>query len=136
MKILSTEVVPVQEERHIVTARSRVTALAKKIGLGLVDQTKVTTAASELTRNIVKYAKKGDVRIEEIEDNGRAGIRVIFTDQGPGIPDVGAAMTEGFTTGKGLGLGLPGSKRLVNEFEINSVPGSGTVVTIIKWKLD
>jgi serine/threonine-protein kinase RsbT len=136
VKILATETVLVQQERDILVARQRVTEMARKLGLGVVDQTKVTTAASELTRNIIKYAKQGEVLIEEVEESGRKGLRVTFKDNGPGIVDLESAMKEGFTTGKGLGLGLPGSKRLVNEFEITSSAGCGTTVTIIKWKLN
>jgi serine/threonine-protein kinase RsbT len=135
MNILASETVQVQEERHIVTARQRVTAMARKVGLGIVDQTKITTAASELARNIIKYATSGVVQIEHVEDEARHGVRVIFSDAGPGIADVEKAMREGFSTGQGMGLGLPGSKRLVNSFEIRSGLGQGTTVTIIKWKL-
>ena len=102
--------------------------------MGLLDQTKVSTATSELARNIVRYAKTGEVLIEEIDEGGELGLRVTFKDAGPGIPDIPAAMREGFTTGGGMGLGLSGCKRLVNEFEIVSQAGTGTTVTIKKWK--
>lgn len=107
---------------------------AQKLGFSLVDQTRITTAVSELVRNIVKYAGKGMVDVEGIESGARKGIRIICRDEGPGIPDVDLAMKEGYTTGNGLGYGLPGAKRLVDQFDLWSETGKGTRVTIIKWR--
>ena len=134
MRVLSADRIVVTDESHIVVARQRAGLAAKRMGMGVLDQTKMATATSELARNIVRYAKSGEVLIEEIEQNGRSGLRVTFTDRGPGIPDIELAMRDGFTTGAGMGLGLSGSKRLVNEFEINSEVGVGTTVVIKKWK--
>lgn len=133
MTVVSSETVPVISEPDIVIARRRVREVAAQIGLSLVDQTKLVTAASELARNTLIYGGGGDMRIESL--NGpRLGVRLTFQDQGPGIPDIQLALRDGFTTGSGLGLGLSGSKRLVNEFEIESVVGRGTKVTITRWK--
>lgn len=122
------------KEQDVVPFRNRVKEYAVKIGMSLVNQTKLITGASELVRNMLKYAKGGMVRIEVISKGRDNGIRLTFEDQGPGIPDIKKAMTDGFTTGKSMGLGLPGTKRLMNEFDIRSEIGKGTVVTIIKWK--
>lgn len=121
-------------ELDVVPFRNRVKEYAVKIGMSLVNQTKLITGASELVRNMLKYAKGGVVRIEVISKGRDNGIRLIFEDKGPGIPDIQKAMTDGFTTGKSMGLGLPGTKRLMNEFDIQSEVGKGTVVTVIKWK--
>jgi serine/threonine-protein kinase RsbT len=99
-----------------------------------VDQTKIVTAASELARNTLEHGGGGEVRIQILQEGVRRGVRLTFTDQGPGIADLGQAMKDGFTTGGGMGLGLSGSKRLVNEFDIRSAPGQGTTVTITRWK--
>jgi serine/threonine-protein kinase RsbT len=107
---------------------------ATKIGMSLVNQTKLITAASELVRNMLKYANGGSVVIEIISGERDNGIRLTFDDKGPGIKDIALALKDGFSTGKSLGIGLPGAKRLVSEFDIKSVAGKGTVVTIIKWK--
>ena len=133
MRSLSVDRIVVTDESHIVIARQRAALAAKKIGMRILDQTKMATATSELARNIVRYANKGEVLIEEIEHNLRMGLRVTFTDKGPGIPDIEMAMRDGFTTGAGMGLGLSGSRRLVNAFEITSKVGSGTTVVITKW---
>src|SRR5213075_2446404 len=119
----------------IVLARQRATQIAKKIGMGLVDQTKIATATSELARNIVRYANPGEVVIEEVDNGISIGLRLTFKDSGPGIPDIPTAMQDGYSTAKGMGLGLSGSKRLVNEFEINSEVGVGTTIVLKKWKL-
>jgi serine/threonine-protein kinase RsbT len=103
-------------------------------GLSLVDQTKVVTAASELARNTLEHGKGGEVLLETVENGVRRGIRLTFEDQGPGIPDVAAALRDGFTTGTGMGLGLPGARRLMNEFSIESTPGRGTRVVVARWK--
>ncbi|MBT1711705.1 anti-sigma regulatory factor [Fulvivirgaceae bacterium PWU5] len=125
---------PVVKEQDVVPFRNRVKEYATKIGMGLVNQTKLITAASELVRNMLKYGKGGKVYIEVVSKGRENGIRLIFEDKGPGIPDVTLAMKDGFSTGKSLGLGLPGTKRLVSEFDIQSVVGEGTKVTVIKWK--
>lgn len=129
------ETLPIQNSEDIVLVRQRVRALAVDLGFSLVDQTKIVTAASELARNAVTHGGGGIARIESVERAGRMGIRLTFEDRGPGIPDVNAAMRDGFTTGSGLGLGLGGAKRLSNEFEIRSRVGEGTTVTITRWKL-
>lgn len=125
---------PIEKEQDVVPFRNRVKEYAVKIGMSLVNQTKLITAASELVRNMLKYAGGGVALIEVISQGRDSGIRLIFQDKGPGIKDVAQAMKDGFSTGKSLGLGLPGAKRLVNEFDIKSVVDEGTTVTIIKWK--
>lgn len=125
---------PVAGELDIMRARQEVRTQAQFLGFSLVDQTRVTTAVSELVRNIVKYAVRGQIDIETVESGSRKGIRIVCRDEGPGIPDVDLAMKEGYTTGKGLGYGLPGAKRLVDQFDIQSEVGKGTRVTIIKWR--
>ena len=125
---------PVRVEADVVGVRQRVRAWATELGLSLVDNTKIVTAASELARNLLIYGGGGEVRLELLQQSTRRGLRVTFEDHGPGIPDVGAALRDGFTTGRGLGLGLGGSRRLVNEFLIRSAPGEGTTVTITRWK--
>ena len=132
--VLNKDVIPVTKEQDVVLFRNRVKEVAVKIGMGLVNQTKLITACSELVRNMLKYAKGGETIIEIVNKGKENGIRVSFNDRGPGIPDIVAAMKDGYSTGKSLGLGLPGSKRLVSEFEIKSIPGQGTLIRIIKWK--
>jgi len=124
----------IEKEQDVVPFRNRVKEYAVKIGMSLVNQTKLITAASELVRNMLKYANGGVAIIEVISQGRDNGIRLVFQDQGPGIKDIPQAMKDGFSTGKSLGLGLPGTKRLVNEFDIKSTVGEGTTVTIIKWK--
>lgn len=114
--------------------RQTTRALAVQLGFSLVEQTKMVTAASELARNTMTFGGGGDVRLEILLDKGREGLRLIFEDHGPGIPDIDLAMKDGYTGGNGLGLGLGGSKRLVNEFEISSSVGQGTRVSITRWK--
>jgi serine/threonine-protein kinase RsbT len=121
-------------EQDVVPLRNRVKELATKIGMSLVNQTKLITAASELVRNMLKYANGGKVMLEIISKNGTSGVKLTFIDQGPGIKDIPLAMKDGFSTGRSLGLGLPGTKRLVNEFDLKSIPGEGTTVTITHWK--
>jgi serine/threonine-protein kinase RsbT len=118
----------------VVLVRQRVRAFAAEEGFRLVDQTKIVTAASELARNTFIYGGGGLARVELVEQNGRRGVRVSFEDRGPGIADLDLALTDGYTTGGGLGLGLSGAKRLCNEFEIRSKPGEGTTVTITRWR--
>lgn len=133
MAVVSSETIPVQSEPDIVVVRRRVRETASQIGLSLVDQTKVVTAASELARNTLIYGGGGSMQLESL--NGpRLGVRLTFSDNGPGIPDIELALRDGFTTGSGLGLGLGGTKRLVNEFAIESKAGQGTKVVITRWK--
>jgi serine/threonine-protein kinase RsbT len=133
MAVISSETVSVTSEPDIVAARRCVREVSAKIGLSLVDQTKIVTAASELARNTLIYGGGGSMLVESL--NGpRLGIRLTFEDKGQGIPDIQLALRDGFTTGSGLGLGLSGAKRLVNEFEIESRVGEGTKVTITRWK--
>lgn len=124
---------PIASNADIVAVRQQVRTAAVESGFSLIDQTKVVTAASELARNALVYAGGGQVRIEIVETAQRRGLRLEFRDEGPGIPDVEQALTDGWTTGSGLGLGLSGSRRLVDDFELISVPGKGTTVTVTKW---
>jgi serine/threonine-protein kinase RsbT len=125
---------PIQSGDDVVRVRQRVRVVAADSGLSLVDQTKLVTAASELARNALVHGGGGMARIEAVSSvAGRAGVRVGFSDDGPGIPDVDLALTDGWTTGSGLGLGLSGARRLVDEFELTSKPGRGTSVMVIKW---
>src|ERR1700751_424491 len=133
MAIVSSENLPIYAETDLVTVRRRVREIAARVGFSLVDQTKMVTAASELARNTMIYGGGGSMRAEAL--NGpRAGLRLTFEDNGPGIPDIELALRDGFTTGSGLGLGLGGAKRLVSEFEVSSRVGEGTRVTITRWK--
>lgn len=124
----------IQKEQDVVPFRNRVKEYAVKIGMSLVNQTKLITAASELVRNMLKYSNGGNTVIEVVSKGRENGIRLSFIDKGPGIKDVELAMKDGYSTGRSLGLGLPGAKRLVSEFDIKSAVGKGTTVTIIKWK--
>ena len=133
MKVRSQGSMPVRVEQDVVLARQAVRRLAQECGLRLVDQTKLITAASELARNAVIYGGGGEMDWEILEDGVRNGVRLVFRDEGPGITDIKLAMTDGWTSGSGLGLGLTGAKRLVNEFELDSAPGKGTRVTIARW---
>jgi serine/threonine-protein kinase RsbT len=125
---------PVRSEHDIVLSRQTVRKLTQELKFSLVDQTKMITAASELSRNTLVYGGGGEMRWEVLSQGARQGLRLHFEDKGPGIPDVAQAMTDGWTSGKGLGMGLSGSKRLVNEFEIRTAVGEGTVVSITRWK--
>jgi len=120
-------------EQDVVPFKNKVKEYAESIKMGLLNQTKLITAASELVRNMLRYGNGGNALIEIVSIGRNHGIRLIFMDRGPGIPDIEQAMVDGFSTGKSFGLGLPGSKRLVNEFDIKSQVGVGTTVTIIKW---
>jgi serine/threonine-protein kinase RsbT len=124
----------ITREQDMVPFRNRVKEAAVKIGMGLVNQTKLITAASELFRNMIRYAGSGEVLIEVISKGRETGIRLTFSDQGPGIADINLAMQDGYSTGKSLGLGLPGTRRLMNEFDLQSTLGVGTTITIVKWK--
>jgi serine/threonine-protein kinase RsbT len=134
MAVLKTELVPVDSEAHVVAVRQTVRAWAQELGFSLVDQTKIITAASELARNTIKHGGGGKLTLEILNEGIRRGLRLIFEDTGPGIPDLSLAMKDGYTSGGGLGLGLGGSKRLVNDFHIESQVGLGTKVTIVRWK--
>ena len=126
--------IALEDEHDIVVARNEARRFAASVGFGLVEQTRLATVASELARNVVKYAKRGRMIAQPVESGaGRRGLRLIFEDSGPGIPDLQAAMRDGFSTGRGLGKGLPGAKRLVHEFEIESEVGRGTKVSVVRW---
>ncbi|ABX37040.1 putative anti-sigma regulatory factor, serine/threonine protein kinase [Delftia acidovorans SPH-1] len=125
---------PLQNEQQIVATRQTVRSLCQMLKFSLVDQTKMITAASELSRNTLIHGKGGHMNWAIIEVNGKQALQLIFEDTGPGIKDLKMAMTDGFTTGMGMGLGLPGSKRLVNDFKIETELGQGTRVSITKWK--
>jgi serine/threonine-protein kinase RsbT len=129
-----SERLEIRSSDDVVRVRQLTRSLAVEAGLSLVDQTKIITAASELARNTLDYGGGGHVLLDTVEAGGRSGLRLTFADSGPGIPDVEAAMKDGFTTGKGLGLGLGGAKRLSNEFAIVSKLGEGTRITIARWK--
>lgn len=127
--------IKISTEQDIVAARYEAKKAAQRLDFSLADQTRVATATSELARNIFLYAEMGTVAGRNVTGaDGRSGIEVIFSDEGPGIADVKLAMNPGFSTGGGLGLGLSGTQRLVDEFEINSKPGIGTIIRILKWK--
>jgi serine/threonine-protein kinase RsbT len=130
----SSRELAITRQDDVVTVRQAVRASAVEIGLSLVDQTKVVTAASELARNTIVYGGGGTARIEVVRDTTRRGVRLVFEDHGPGIPSIEAAMRDGFTTGTGLGLGLGGARRLSSEFRIESRMGEGTRVEVIRWK--
>lgn len=132
--VLNKDKMSIAKEQDVVPFRNRVKEYAVKIGMGLVNQTKLITAASELVRNMLRYANGGDALIEVVSKGRENGVRLTFIDKGPGIANVEQAMKDGFSTGKSLGLGLPGTKRLVSEFDIKSKVGEGTTVTVTKWK--
>jgi serine/threonine-protein kinase RsbT len=126
--------IPIESDAEVVTARQRARELAAHVELSSTDQTLLATAISEVARNITTYAQRGEVSVAVVrEDDGRRGIRVVARDDGPGIEDIDRALQDGFTTGGGLGLGLPGARRLVDDFAIESSPGRGTTVTLVKW---
>lgn len=130
----SSKSLAMQTDADVVTIRQTVREQAIALGFSLVEQTKLVTAASELARNAIKFGGGGTFFIEPVDNGSRSGLRLIFEDHGPGIPDIELAMTDGYSTGQGLGLGLGGSKRLVSELEIVSQVGQGTRVSIILWK--
>ena len=134
MQIARTETAPVRTESDIVNVRQMTRVWTNECKFSLVDQTKMVTAASELARNAVIYGGGGTVKMEILSDGVRKGLRLTFADQGPGISDVERAMSDGYSSGSGLGLGLGGARRLVNEFDIRSEPGKGTTVVITRWK--
>ena len=135
MSVVKADAFPVQTERDVVMARQAVRRMTQELGFSLVDQTKMVTAASELARNTLIHGRGGNMHWELLHDGNRKGLRLTFVDSGPGIANLSLAMTDGWTTGAGLGMGLSGSKRLVNEFEIESTLGQGTRVTITRWKV-
>jgi serine/threonine-protein kinase RsbT len=128
-------VVPLRSDEDVVRLRQTVRECLVSVGFSLIDQTKMVTAASELARNTLRYGGGGESHIHKVANGSRRGIRLAFIDHGPGIPNVELALTDGYTTGGGLGLGLSGAKRLSDEFELETVPGKGTTVAITKWKL-
>jgi serine/threonine-protein kinase RsbT len=134
MAVLASDEVAIHREDDVVRVRQVARQWSIELGFSLVDQTKIVTAASELARNTKVYGGGGAMVVESIEENGRRGLRLTFSDQGPGIPDVPAALRDGYTTGSGLGLGLGGARRLVNEFHVSSTVGEGTRVVVVKWK--
>lgn len=134
MTVRRAERLPIAVEPDIVIARQTVRRWATDVGLGLVDQTKIITAASELARNTLVYGGGGSMRLEALDDGFRRGLRLTFEDEGPGIADVELALRDGYTSGGGMGLGLGGAKRLASEFAIDSAPGRGTRVSITRWK--
>lgn len=132
--VQKSEVHRIATADDVVRVRQIARSWAMELKFSLVDQTKLVTAASELARNTLEHGRGGIMRVEQVENGVRRGIKLVFEDEGPGISDINLALRDGFTTGNGLGLGLSGSKRLVNEFEIKSEAGRGTTVTIIRWK--
>ena len=134
MSVLKREILPLKTSNDVVLARQKVRQWAVELRFSLVDQTKLVTAASELARNALDHGKGGSMTIEVVNNAAKSGLRLIFEDHGPGIPDIELAMKDGFTSGSGMGLGLGGSKRLVNEFSIESEVGKGTRVSVARWK--
>jgi serine/threonine-protein kinase RsbT len=134
MAVVRDEQVSVRSEDEVVRVRQLAREWAVSLGFGLVDQTKIVTAASELARNTVIYGGGGTVRLQALNDGARRGLCLTFEDRGPGIADLQLALKDGYSTGTGLGLGLSGAKRLMSEFEIQSAPGQGTRVTVTRWK--
>ena len=134
MPTIKTDRLDIRLSDDVVRVRQVARTFAVETGLSLVDQTKIVTAASELARNALDYGGGGHLVAEIIENVGRRGVRLTFEDKGPGIADIETALKDGFTTGKGMGLGLGGARRLSNEFHIDSRPGNGTRVTIVRWK--
>ncbi|WIY06578.1 ATP-binding protein [Amycolatopsis mongoliensis] len=127
------EEIPIVTDSDVVRVRQSVRVLAQQIKLSLVDQTKLVTATSELARNTLVYGRGGIARIEVVDDGRRAGVKAVFHDDGPGIPDTDLALADGWSSGKGLGLGLSGARRLVDEFTLDTEVGRGTEVTVVKW---
>ncbi|WP_448118982.1 anti-sigma regulatory factor [Pseudomonas serbica] len=133
MTVRSSGTHPIHIEQDVVLARQLARKLAQECGMRLIDLTKMVTAVSELARNTMVYGGGGDMDWQILDEDPRVGLRLVFRDEGPGIPDIKLAMTDGWTSGSGLGLGLTGAKRLVNEFELDTGPGKGTRVTITRW---
>ena len=133
MIVEKTEQLPVRSSEDVVRVRQAVRTHATALKFSLVDQTKIITAASEIARNTIDYGLGGDVQVDEVVSGARKGLRLVFKDNGPGIADINKALEDGYTTGGGLGLGLSGAKRLSNEFDIQTAPGKGTTITLIRW---
>jgi serine/threonine-protein kinase RsbT len=133
MEVLKSESLPVRTSEDVVHVRTSVRKLAAELRFGIVDQTKIVTAASEIARNTVDYGRGGDMRMDAVHNGLKSGLRLTFIDQGPGIRDIEQALTDGFTSGNGMGLGLGGTRRLMDEFHIISRSNEGTTVTITKW---
>ena len=134
MRVTSSATFLIRSSEDIVTVRQAVRKQAIALGFNLIDQTKIVTASSELARNTLDYGLGGAVQVDMVENGHRSGVRLTFEDQGPGIPDISVALTDGYTSGSGMGLGLGGAKRLCHEFEIWSKPGEGTRIAITRWK--
>ncbi len=132
--IVKTEKLPIKDPNDVVIARQRVRVWALDLKLSLVDQTKIVTAASELARNTLEHGGGGEMEISEVTDGIRRGVRLAFSDHGPGIPDIKLALSDGYTSKQGMGLGLGGSKRLMNDFTIETEVGKGTLITATRWK--
>jgi len=131
----AANVLPLHTDEDVVRLRKQVREDLVALGFSLIEQTKMITAASELARNTLRYGGGGEAHIDQLTDDGRRGLSLSFIDQGPGIEDIALALTDGYTSGGGLGLGLSGAKRLADDFVIDTVPGRGTTVKIAKWKL-
>ena len=134
MAVIRSDALPLRTEQDVVLARQAVRKMTQELGFGLVDQTKMVTAASELARNTVIYGGGGLMKWEMLHEGAKKGLRLRFEDEGPGIPDLSLALKDGWTSGSGLGMGLSGAKRLVNDFDISSDVGKGTRVMIARWK--
>jgi serine/threonine-protein kinase RsbT len=134
MTVTKRELLPLQTSSDVVVARQKVRQWAIELRFSLVDQTKLVTAASELARNALDHGRGGQMAIEIVNGAARTGLKLVFEDNGPGIPDIETALKDGYTTGAGMGLGLGGSKRLVNDFSIESEVGKGTKITVVRWK--
>jgi serine/threonine-protein kinase RsbT len=134
MTVSNSESMELRSSEDIVMVRQAVRKMAVGLGFGLVDQTKVVTASSELARNMINYGGGGTVHLEVVQNERRSGLRLVFEDQGPGIPDIELALKDGYTSGQGMGLGLGGAKRLSHEFEIQSKVGEGTRISILRWR--
>jgi serine/threonine-protein kinase RsbT len=134
MSVLKNDLLPVRAPNDVVVVRQHVRALAIELGFSLVDQTKMVTAASELARNTLLHGGGGTARIEVVAANARRGLKMTFEDRGKGIPDIELALRDGYSTGSGLGLGLSGTRRLMNEFDLQSKPGEGTRVSATRWR--
>jgi len=133
MEVLKSDSIPIRSSEDVVIVRTSVRKLATELRFGIVDQTKVVTAASEIARNTLDYGHGGVMRMDAVTNGIKKGLRLVFADQGPGIRDIDQALTDGFTSGNGMGLGLGGTRRLMDEFEIASKLNEGTTVTITKW---
>ena len=134
MAIARRDTLPIRAGEDVVRVRHVVRQYATELRFSLVDQTKIVTAASEIARNTLDHGGGGTVTVESVDGNGRQGLKLVFEDKGPGIADIGLALKEGYTTGGGLGLGLPGAKKLSSEFEVVSKVGEGTRITMVRWK--